>query len=79
MKKHKAENKNTERSGGQGSEAPVSLGFKGILGISLLAGALYNIPAIWKIPQTNADWMMLVIVLAMALGGAILLFFRFRK
>ena len=55
------------------------LGWKGVLGVSLLAGALFNIPEIWKIPETNADWMMLVIVLTMALGGAILLFFRFKK
>ena len=43
------------------------------LGIVLLAGALFNVPAILKTPETTADKMMLVIVLVMAAGGAILL------
>ena len=55
-----------------------SLGFTGFLGIVLLAGALFNVPAILKTPETTADKMMLVIVLAMAFGGAVLLFFRNR-
>ena len=50
-----------------------SLGITGFAGIVLLAGALFNVPAIMKIPETTADKMMLVIVLAMAAGGAILL------
>ena len=44
-----------------------------MLGIVLLAGALFNVPAILKTPETTADKMMLVIVLTMALGGVILL------
>lgn len=51
------------------------LSVTGFVGIVLLAGALFNIPAILKPPETTADKMMLVIVLAMALGGAILLIF----
>ena len=43
------------------------------IGIVLLAAALFNVPAIMKVPGTTADKMMLVIVLAMAAGGAILL------
>lgn len=50
-----------------------SLGITGMAGIVLLAGALFNVPAILKVPETTADKMMLVIVLAMAAGGAILL------
>ena len=50
-----------------------SLGISGMAGIVLLAGALFNVPAILKVPETTADKMMLVIVLAMAAGGAILL------
>ena len=55
------------------------LGWKGVLGVSLIAGALFNIPQILKKPETTADWMMLVIILTMLLGGAILLFFRFKE
>ena len=50
-----------------------SLGISGMAGIVLLAAALFNVPAIMKIPETTADKMMLVIVLTMAAGGVILL------
>ena len=55
------------------------LGVKGVLGVSLLAGALFNIPEILKKPETGADRMMLAVITAMALGGIILLYSRFRK
>ncbi len=55
------------------------LGITGFAGIVLLAGALFNIPAILKTPETTADKMMLVIVLAMGIGGAILLIFGRKK
>lgn len=54
-------------------------GFTVFLGVVLLAGALFNVPAIMKVPETEADKMMLVIVQAMALAGAILLFFPRRR
>ena len=54
----------------QGPERP---GIGTFIGIVLLAGALFNFPAIMKTPETTADRMMLVIVLTMAAGGAILL------
>ena len=54
-------------------------GFTVFLGVVLLARALFNVPAIMKVPETEADKMMLVIVLAMALAGAILLFFPRRR
>ena len=54
---------------------PEKLGFPGLLGIVLIAAALYNVPAILKVPRTKEEQMMLVIVLTMALGGAILLIF----
>lgn len=43
------------------------------LGIGLIAGGLFNVPNILKTPETNADWMMLVIVLALFLLGGLLL------
>lgn len=55
------------------------IGITGFVGIVLLAGALFNIPAILKTPETTADKMMLVIVLAMALGGVVLLLFGRKK
>ncbi|MBQ6521183.1 MAG: hypothetical protein IJI14_20945 [Anaerolineaceae bacterium] len=55
------------------------IGITGFVGIVLLAGALFNIPAILKTPETTADKMMLAIVLAMALGGAVLLLFGRKK
>ena len=66
-----------------GSDQPENeserLGFPGLLGIVLIAGALYNVPAILKVPRTKEEQMMLVIVLTMALGGAILLIFGRKK
>lgn len=56
-----------------------SPGFSEYLGIILLAAALFNVPAILKIPETTADKMMLVIVIVMAFGGAVLLLARRRK
>ncbi len=50
-----------------------SLGISGFLGIVLVAGSLFNLPNIMKIPETTADKMMLVIVLVMLIGGVILL------
>lgn len=63
----------------QGEPEQPGLGLTGFLGIVLLAGALFNVPAILKKPETTADQMMLVIVLAMALGGAVLLLAGRRK
>ena len=60
----------------KGSSSP---GFSEYLGIILLAAALFNVPAILKTPETTADKMMLVIVIAMAFGGAVLLLARRRK
>ena len=60
-------------------EKKASPGFSEYLGIILLAAALFNVPAILKTPETTADKMMLVIVIAMAFGGAVLLLARRRK
>ena len=60
-------------------KGPSSPGFIEYLGIILLAAALFNVPAILKTPETTADKMMLVIVIAMAFGGAVLLLARRRK
>ena len=65
--------KTTKPPAGSDSEQPEKLGLTAFIGIGLLAGALFNIPAIMKVPETTADKMMLVIVLVMAAGGAILL------
>ena len=62
-----------------GTEERPGIGIAGFLGIVLLAGALFNVPAILKTPETTADRMMLVIVLVMALGGAVLLLAGRRK
>lgn len=43
------------------------------LGIGLIAGGLFNVPDIIKQPVTKADWMMLVVVLALLVSGALLL------
>lgn len=74
-RKHKG---NTKPDGKEPEEKKqeTTLGFTGLLGVVLLAGALFNIPAILKVPETDADKMMLVIVLAMALGGVVLIIFR---
>lgn len=49
------------------------------IGVVLLAAALFNIPSILKAPETTADKMMLVTVIAMAAGGLILLIFGRKK
>ena len=54
----------------QGPERP---GIGTFIGIVLLAAAIFNLPAVMKVPETTADKMMLVIVLTMAAGGALLL------
>ena len=61
------------QNGSDDRQQPEGPGISGFLGIVLLAGALFNLPAIMKVPETTADKMMLVIVLAMAAGGGILL------
>ena len=61
-----------------GEKKEDSLGFAGYLGIVLLAGGLFNLPNIMKVPETTADKMMLVIVITMMAGGAILLLLRKR-
>ena len=71
--------KTTKQPAGSDREDQEKLGLPAFIGIGLLAGALFNIPAIMKVPETTADKMMLVIVLAMAAGGAILLLFGRRK
>ena len=69
----------TPQTGQEPEKGETTLGFTGLLGIVLLAGALFNIPTILKVPETTEDKMMLVIILTMALGGAILLIFRKRR
>ena len=44
------------------------------LGLIILVGGLFNVPAILKKPATDAEWMMLVIVAAMLLSGLLLIF-----
>ena len=65
-------NPSDKTSDDENREQP-SLGASGKAGIVLLAAALFNVPAILKVPETTADKMMLVIVLTMAAGGVILL------
>ena len=68
--------KKTKKPTGSEPESPSGgLGFPGLLGIVLLVGALYNVPAILKVPHTTEEKMMLIIVITMALGGVILLIF----
>ena len=43
------------------------------LGIILLAGGLFNIPAILKRPETDSEWMMLTIVITLIIAGGILI------
>lgn len=58
------------------TEPPVgNSGGTGIFGIILLAAGLFNLPAILKKPASNADWMMLVIVLFLIIAGLLVLFF----
>ena len=71
--------KNASEPVSETDKGPSSAGFSEYLGIILLAAALFNVPAILKTPETTADKMMLVIVIAMAFGGAVLLLARRRK
>ncbi len=64
---------NSNRSDSDQPERPNRIGLTDTLGIVILAGALFNLPAILKKPASDADWMMLVIVLVMLLIGAVLL------
>ncbi len=74
--KHKEPKEKTTQTGQKPEKGETTLGFTGLLGIVLLAGALFNVPAIMKVPVTTEDKMMLVVVIAMAIGGAVLLIFR---
>ena len=77
--KTEAEKKTKKPTGSEPEDEPKTLGFTGLLGIVLLMGALYNVPAILKVPHTTEEQMMLIIVITMAFGGAILLFFSTRR
>ena len=54
-------------------EETQQLGLRAFFGIALVAGALFNVPSILKVPQTKEDVIFLVIVLVMGLAGALLL------
>ncbi|MHC1772434.1 MAG: hypothetical protein AB9907_12030 [Flexilinea sp.] len=66
-------NKKTKQENENNHPLP-TLGAGGFIGIVLVAAGFFNLPAILKKPVTNADWMMLVIVLFFIfLGLAVLL------
>ena len=48
-------------------------GLSDFIGIVLIAASFFNIPSLLKKPETQSDWMMLVIVLVFLLSGFILL------
>ncbi len=50
-------------------------GLSDFIGIVLIAAGFFNIPSLLKKPETQSDWMMLVIVLVFLISGLILLFF----
>ena len=76
----KTDPKKTKKPTGSDEDKSRSdLGVTGFIGLVLLAGALFNVPAILKVPLTKEDIIMLSVVLTMALGGGILLFFRTKK
>ena len=77
--KAKKPEKSSPDTGDDPKKAESTLGFAGFLGIVLLAGALFNVPAILKVPVTTEEKMMLVIVLSMAVGGIILIIFGKKK
>ena len=77
-KKHK-NSKEPVPSASEPDNEETSLGWRGYVGLVLLAGALFNVPAILKVPATTEDWMLLIIVLCMGIGGAILLKFGIKK
>ena len=66
--------KTNEPTGSEDKKDDANIGITGFIGVVLLAGALFNVPAILKIPRTREDIIMLAVVLTMALGGPILLF-----
>ncbi|HNY20386.1 MAG TPA: hypothetical protein PKJ76_10150 [Flexilinea sp.] len=49
-------------------------GLSDFIGIVLIAAGFFNIPSLLKKPETQSDWMMLVIVLVFLISGLILLF-----
>ncbi|MBQ6503341.1 MAG: hypothetical protein IJI57_05460 [Flexilinea sp.] len=79
MKTEPKKKTQTQTGSEQPENEPEKFGFPGLLGIVLIAGALYNVPAILKVPKTTEEQMMLVVVLVMALGGVILLVFGRKK
>mgnify|MGYP000873823393 FL=1 len=48
-------------------------GLSDFIGIVLIAAGFFNIPSLLKKPETQSDWMMLVIVLVFLISGFILL------
>ena len=71
--------KTKKQTGSDEDKGRSQLGLTGFIGLVLLAGALFNIPAILKVPRTKEDIIMLSVVLTMALGGGILIFFSTNK
>jgi F0F1-type ATP synthase assembly protein I len=49
-------------------------GLSDFIGIVLIAAGFFNVPSLLKKPETQSDWMMLVIVLVFLISGFILLF-----
>ncbi len=63
----------------EASEKPDELsqpatGLSDFIGIVLIAAGFFNVPSLLKKPETQSDWMMLVIVLVFLISGFILLF-----
>ncbi len=65
-------NKKIQQQNENKQPAP-TVGAGGFIGIVLIAAGLFNLPAILKKPVTNADWMMLVIVLFFIILGLVVL------
>ena len=70
--------KTSSRIEKEASEKPDELsqpatGLSDFIGIVLIAASFFNIPSLIKKPETQSDWMMLVIVLVFLLSGFILL------
>ena len=53
--KHKEPKEKPSQSTQEPEKGETTLGFTGLLGIVLLAGALFNVPAIMKVPVTTED------------------------
>ena len=51
--KHKEPKEISKPAGQEPEKGETTLGFTGLLGIVLLAGALFNVPAIMKVPVTT--------------------------